>query len=632
MEEIKAMDLESKDLVAERVEQMKALFPEIAIEGDGSIDFEKLRLILGEEVEEGDERYAFTWPGKADAIRQSQTVSTATLRPCPEESVDWETTQHLYIEGDNLEVLKLLQRGYHSRIKLIYIDPPYNTNSDFVYEDSFGDPIENYKEQCGLSNQSNANTSGRHHSRWCSFMYSRLKLAWNLLSKDGIILINIDENEYTNLQNLMHEVFGEDNDLGTIVWDKRNPKGDATGISAQHEYIVVYAKFKSNIADKHVLQRPKKNAQAMIDKAKSLFDKISLTYSLEDANKDFKAWVKSKTELSGGEKAYNSIDEEGRLYQPVSMAWPNKKKAPDDYFVPLIHPVTGKPCPVPPRGWRNPSSTMRDLQARGLIIFGADESTQPRRKYLLEENMMENIPSLLYNGSSDTALLEKWGIPFDTPKVTDICIEHIQALTSGDDIILDFFSGSATTAHAVYAANANDGASRKYIHVQLPEPCAEGTQAYEMGFSNICEIGKKRIRLAGKEYDSGDTGFRVLKLDESNIVRPEPGQLLLDRIRPERSDEDIIFEMMLKWGLELTYPIEKIDIGGYECYSVAGDALICCMKPGLTVQTLNEIAELEPDRVLMLDSILDDTLKLNALQIFKRVEERTQKKIDLRTV
>lgn len=280
MEEIKAMDLESKDLVAERVEQMKALFPEIAIEGDGSIDFEKLRLILGDEVEEGDERYAFTWPGKADAIRQSQTVSTATLRPCPEESVDWETTQHLYIEGDNLEVLKLLQRGYHSRIKLIYIDPPYNTNSDFVYEDSFGDPIENYKEQCGLSNQSNANTSGRHHSRWCSFMYSRLKLAWNLLSKDGIILINIDENEYTNLQNLMHEVFGEDNDLGTIVWDKRNPKGDATGISAQHEYIVVYAKFKSNIADKHVLQRPKKNAQAMIDKAKSLFDKISPMYLL----------------------------------------------------------------------------------------------------------------------------------------------------------------------------------------------------------------------------------------------------------------------------------------------------------------------------------------------------------------
>ena len=245
---------------------------------------------------------------------------------------------------------------------------------------------------------------------------------------------------------------------------------------------------------------------------------------------------------------------------------------------------------------------------------------------------MENIPSLLYNGSSDTALLERWGIPFDTPKVTDICIEHIQALTSGNDIVLDFFSGSATTAHAVYAANANDGGNRKFIHVQLPEPCGESTQAHEMGFSNICEIGKKRIRLAGEDIAVGDTGFRVLKLDESGIARPEPGQLMLDRIKSDRTDEDIIFEMMLKWGLELTYPIEKTEINGYECYSVAGDALICCMKPGLTVQTLNEIAELEPDRVLMLDSILDDTLKLNALQIFKRAEEHTQKPIDLRTV
>lgn len=632
MEDIKQVDLESKDLVAERIEQMKALFPEIATEGDGTIDFEKLRLILGDEVNEGDERYAFTWPGKADAIRQSQTVSTATLRPCPEESVDWDTTQNLYIEGDNLEVLKLLQRGYHGKVKMVYIDPPYNTGSDFVYQDSFGDSIENYKAQCDISNQSNANVSGRYHSRWCSFMYSRLKLARELLASDGLILINIDENEYTNLQNVMHEVFGEDNDLGTIVWDKRNPKGDATGISAQHEYIVVYARAKDKIADKHVLQRPKKNAQAMLDKAGEYFKKISLTYTLEDANRDFKAWIRTRTDLSGGEKAYNNIDENGHVYRPVSMAWPNKQKAPDDYFIPLIHPQTGKPCPVPARGWRNPPATMASLLERGLILFGIDERTQPNRKYLLEENMMENIPSLLYNGSSDTALLEDWGIPFDTPKVTAICVEHIQSLTSGDDIVLDFFSGSATTAHALFAANANDGGHRRFIHVQLPEPCREGTQAAEMGFSDICEIGIKRIKVAGESVAVGDTGFRVLKLDESGIEKPEQGQLIVDRIKPDRTDQDIIFEMMLKWGLELTYPIEKAEINGYPCYSIAYDELICCMEDGLTVETIEAIAALQPRRVFMLDSILDDTLKLNALQIFKRVEDKTQQKIDLRTV
>lgn len=246
--------------------------------------------------------------------------------------------------------------------------------------------------------------------------------------------------------------------------------------------------------------------------------------------------------------------------------------------------------------------------------------------------MMENIPSLLYYGGSDTAMLEAMGIPFETPKVTEVCTEHIQYLTSGDDIILDFFSGSATTAHAVMQANANDGGKRRFIQVQLEEPCKKGSEAAKAGFSTICEIGMKRIREAGKQYKGIDVGFRVLKLDESGIARPEPGQLMLERIKEGRTDEDIIFEMMLKWGLELTYPIEKIEVNGYPCYSVAGDALICCMEDGLTVETIQAIADMAPDRVFMLDSILTDTLKLNAVQIFKRAEEKTQQKIDLRTV
>lgn len=637
MADIEKVDLASENLVDDRLDKLRELMPEVFSEG--GIDFDKLRMELGDEVDEGQERYAFTWPGKADAIRQSQTVSTATLRPCLEKSRSRDgkdgslDSDNIYIEGDNLEVLKLLQRGYHGKIKMIYIDPPYNTGHDFVYKDKFGDTIENYKQQTGLTGQSNADTSGRFHSDWCSMMYPRLKLARELLSDDGVVFINMDENEYVNLQNVMREVFGEQNDLGTIVWDKRNPKGDSTGIAMQHEYIVAYSKLKNSIADKHILQRPKKNAEAMLAKARSLYEKISSTYSLEDANREFKAWIKTKTELTGGEKAYNNIDEQGRVYQPVSMAWPNKKKAPDDYFVPLIHPITGKPCPVPPRGWRNPSSTMQGLLDKGLILFGADESAQPRRKYLLDENMMENIPSLLYNGSSDTAMLERMGIPFDTPKVTAVCQEHIQALTSGDDIILDFFSGSATTAHATMTANAADGASRRFIQVQLPELCPDGSEPKSMGFDNLCEIGQKRIREAGlMARECPDVGFRVFKLDDSGIERPEPGQLVLDVVKPDRTELDIVFEMMLKWGLELTLPVEKSDAVGYPIWSVACDELVCCMSRGLTVEALEAIADMEPRRVLILDSVLDDTLKLNAVQIFKHAGERTGCEIELRTV
>lgn len=637
MADIEKVDLASENLVDDRLNKLKALMPEVFSES--GIDFDKLRLELGDDVDEGQERYAFTWPGKADAIRQSQTVSTATLRPCVEKSRGRDgkdgsfDSDNIYIEGDNLEVLKLLQRGYHGKVKMIYIDPPYNTGHDFVYHDSFGNTIENYKRQTGLTGQSNADTSGRYHSDWCSMMYPRLKLARELLSDEGIILINIDENEYVNLQNIMREVFGEQNDLGTIVWDKRNPKGDSTGIAMQHEYIVAYSKQKNFIADKHTLQRPKKNAESMLAKARSLYGKISPTYSLEDANREYKAWIKTKTELTGGEKAYSNIDEQGRVYQPVSMAWPNKKKAPDDYFVPLIHPITEKPCPVPPRGWRNPSSTMQDLLDKGLILFGTDESTQPRRKYLLDENMMENIPSLLYNGSSDTAMLERMGTPFDTPKVTAVCQEHIQALTSDDDIILDFFSGSATTAHATMAANAADGASRRFIQVQLPELCPSGSEPKSMGFDNLCEIGQKRIREAGAvTQECSDIGFRVFILEDSGINKPKPGELLLNMVKPERSELDIVFEMMLKWGLELTLPVEKSDAAGYPIWSVACDELVCCMSKGLSIEALEAIAGMEPRRVLILDSVLDDTLKLNAVQIFKHAGERMGCEIELRTV
>ena len=354
------------------------------------VNFDTLRQLLGDDaVEDASEAYEFNWVGKQAARAEVLRPINKTLRPVKEDSVDWDTTQNLYIEGDNLEVLKLLQKSYLGKVKMIYIDPPYNTGNDFVYHDDFArsqaeeDLFAGNVDELGNRFIKNTDSNGRYHSDWCSMIYSRLMVARSLLSEDGVILINMDENEISNLQKICSEIFGENNDLGTIVWDKRNPKGDSRGISYQHEYIIAYSKDFFTFTQNCKLNRPKKNAQMILDKAAKLFAKVSSNYTLEICNSDFAEWIKSKkTELSGGESAYNKIDENGNVYRPVSMAWPNKKKAPDEYFIPLIHPITKKPCPVPERGWRNPPSTMADLESKGLILYGKDENTQPNRKYL----------------------------------------------------------------------------------------------------------------------------------------------------------------------------------------------------------------------------------------------------------
>ena len=499
----KSLNGQTPDITSENISKIKQLFPEVFTEG--KIDFEKLQQVLGNYIETDNERYNFTWHGKAKALWLSQTPSAGTLRPCKEESKNWDTTQNLYIEGDNLEVLKLLQKSYHGKVKMINIDPPYNTDGDFVYPDNFTDSIENYKkitrqvDDEGRPKTTNSETNGRYHTDWLNMMYPRLRLARNLLTDDGAILINIDEHELINLQKLLMEIFGESNDLGTIIWDKRNPKGDSKGISYQHEYIVLYAKNIERLFESSSLKRPKKNAEKILMKASIIFKKVNDVFTLYEANKEFLQWINSQSDFSGGEKAYNRIDNNGDVYRAVSMAWPNKKQAPSDYFIPLIHPATLKACPIPERGWRNPPSTMKELQNNGLILFGTDEKTQPTRKYLLKENMFENIPSLLYYGGSDVDLLNEMDIPFDTPKVVDICYEHINSFTDMNSILLDFFSGSASTAHAVMKLNAEDGGNRKFIMVQLPEPCKEDSEAFKANYKNICEIGKERIRRAGEK-------------------------------------------------------------------------------------------------------------------------------------
>lgn len=636
MAEIEKMNLESLDVVDERLERMHELFPEVFSES--GIDFDKLRLELGDEVDDGDERYAFTWPGKRDAIRQSQTVSTATLRPCIEKSRgrsgedgDFDT-DNIYIEGDNLEVLKLLQRGYHGKIKIIYIDPPYNTGHDFVYHDSFDDTIENYKLQARLGAQSNVDTSGRYHANWCSMMYPRLKLARELLTDDGVVFVSIDDNEVTNLQKIGYEIFGDGNLLATLVITVK-PEGRRYGSFAKtHEYMVVFAKDCSKVTLNEV---PTKGA--------------SFTYS------DGEGGFNLQGLRNRNVRAFNSSNRPNLRY-PFFVNTLAKQS--DGLFEVSVDNVPGwtEVWPSVIDGvesvWRWGRDKARIEIANLTATLGNDGHFRIFQKMRsLTQTPKTTWTNKLFQSNRGTKRVTELLGPgvFDFPKPVDLMEEIVRIGVSTDSVVLDLFSGSGSMAEAVMKANIERGGLR-WIAVQLPEECPIESEARKAGYENLCEIGEERIRRAGKDIKTEleesnrqlklsedpkqlpDIGFRVFKLDGSGIRKPEPGVLLLDPVKLDRSELDIVFEMMLKWGLELTLPIEQEDIAGYPCYTVAYGELVCCLAPGLTIDALEAIAEFEPRRVFMLDSILNDSLKLNAVQIFKRVEERTGREVELRTV
>ncbi|HCP1177327.1 TPA: site-specific DNA-methyltransferase, partial [Escherichia coli] len=601
--------------------------------------------------------------GKREALLTANAPIAKTLRPVRttknskgehiEESVNFDTTKNIFIEGDNLDALKLLQENYLGKIKMVYIDPPYNTGNDFVYADDFVDEVSefflrsNQVDREGNRLTANPETSGRFHSDWLSMMYSRLKLSRNLLRDDGLIVIHIDENEYPNLEKLLAEIYGEKNNLGTIVWDKRNPKGDATGVAQQHELICIYCKDREFFKTTCEFQRPKENAGKMLAKAKQILSKEGGV--TEKARKEYKDWV-NQQDLTGGEKAYNQIDDNGDVFRPVSMAWPNKKKAPEDYFIPLIHPVTGKECPVPERGWRNPPATMQELLKSGLIIFGPDEKTQPTRKYRLNDNLFENIPSLLYYGGSDDALLADLKIPFDTPKPVQVAKRLIQSICKNDDILIDFFAGSCTAAHALMLLNAEDGANRRFIMVQLPEECDEKSEAKKLGYSVVSEIGKNRIRRAAKKIREEfseilatrntelDLGFRLLKVDTSNmadvyyspdVLEKANLDLFVDNIKPDRTPEDLLFQVMLDWGVDLALPIAKQSIQGKDVFFVDGNVLTACFDASGSIDEtfVKELAKLQPLRVVFRDAgFKNSAVKINVEQIFKLMSPVTEVK------
>ena len=666
MSEIQKMNLESESLVDDRLSKLRKLMPEVFSES--GIDFDKLRLELGDEVDEDQERYAFTWPGKTDAIRQSQAVSTATLRPRPEKSRgrDGEDgsfdSDNIYIEGDNLEALKLLQRGYHGKVKMVYIDPPYNTGGDFVYKDSFGQTIADYREQAGLTGQSNSKSDGRFHANWCSMIYPRLKLARELLRADGILVASIDENERTNLQSLLNEVFGEQNFAGEIVW-KNSSKNDQAYISMQHEYMLVYVKDKGANAGEWTERKEG------LEEIYSAFDKLR-----EKHGDDWKAihkaaldWYKQFPPSNPifGSKHYSWMDERG-VYFPSDISGPNDGQ----YVYDVVHPITNRVCKMPSTGWRYPKDEMERRISEGLVHFGDDETTAPNNKTYLKSTELQSLTSMLYqDGRAASKRLETlFGSKvFSNPKDDRVLQRLMSAFgIQSEDIVLDFFSGSGTTAEAVERFNIG-GFCAKWIMVQLPENLEDNLRTAKGSNKKITKnaitylksrhldpvltnLAEERLRLTGnaikaelvdsnRQLELGeepkrlpDIGFRVFELDDSGIEKPEPGQLVLDVVKPDRTELDIVFEMMLKWGLELTLPVEKSDAAGYPTWSVACDELVCCMSRGLTIDALEAIANMEPRRVLILDSILDDTLKLNAVQIFKHAGERMGCEIELRTV
>ena len=622
MADIEKVDLASENLIDDRLNKLKELMPEVFTEG--GIDFDKLRLELGDEVDEGQERYAFTWPGKADAIRQSQIPSSATLRPCIEKSRSRDgedgsfDSDNIYIEGDNLEVLKLLQRGYHGNVKMIYIDPPYNTSHDFVYKDNFGNSIDNYKEQAGLAGQSNADTSGRYHSDWCSMMYPRLRLARELLTDDGVIFISIDDNEDRNLRILCDEVFGEANFVSQLIWERAySPKNDAKYVSNSHDYVLVYAKS----IERFVIGRLPRT---------------------DEANARYK----------------NPDNDPRGVWKPSDLSV--KTYSPDSDY-PITTPSGRVVEPPAGRCWSLSRNAFRERLQDNRIWFGPNGDSVPCIKRFLTELKYDGMAptSIMFykevghsqEGAKELVSLFDGKGYFDGPKPTKLLQRLITlANLSIGDIVLDFFSGSASTAHAMFLQELGKDERYRFILVQLPEPCDPKRDAYKDGYETLCDIGEGRIRRAGDKIKTEleessrqlklgeepkqlpDIGFRVFKLDNTGIEKPEPGQLLFDVVKPDRSDMDIVFEMMLKWGLELTLPVEKSEAAGYPIWSVACDELVCCMSRGLTIEALETIADMEPRRVLILDSVLDDTLKLNAVQIFKHAGERMGCEIELRTV
>lgn len=607
------LSLGSLDIADARRDSLLRLLPEVRTE-DGKVDFDRLKLALGESIDVGKERYGLVWPGKAGCFKSIQTPSVGTLLPCAAESVDFVSTENLIIEGDNLEVLKLLQKAYLRQVKMIYIDPPYNTGRDFIYPDNYSESLRTYLEYTGQVDSegrrfgSHSDTEGRFHSKWLSMMYPRLYLSRSLLREDGVIFVSCDDNEVYNLRAIMNEVFGEENFIATVIWHKMDsPKNSAVHFSEDHDYIVAYA-LHADLWHPNPLER----SSEMIARYKN------------PDNDPRGPWLLS-------DLAARNFYSQGRY----SISTPS-----------------GRVIPGPPAGsyWRVSKERFSELDQDNRIWWGKSGDNRPGIKRFLSEVREGVVPQTYWpwkdvgstrNAKQELSQLLEAGSGEDlfvTPKPTRLVERMLRIATDRDSIVLDFFAGSGTTAHAVFNLNAEDGGTRKFVLVQLPEPTGRDER------ETIADIAKERVRRAADrlnvanegelDFADGrrpDRGFRVFKLAESGFAAWQAEtskdadalerqlELHVNHIREGRSDHDLLYELLLKSGFPLTATIEEISLESKTVYSVAGGNLLVCLDRALTLEVIRAMAALQPARVLCLDAGFkgNDQLKTNAVQTFK---------------
>lgn len=643
------MKFETPDMVAGNIEKIGALFPAAITEMRGEdgqikkgINFEVLKQLLSRDVVDGDECYEFTWVGKKAAIAEAARPITKTLRPVKEDSRDWDTTQNLYIEGDNLEVLKILQESYLGKVKMIYIDPPYNTGHDFIYRDRFQRSQQEENEQMGMYDEEenqmfeNTESNGRFHSDWCSYIYRPLILSKNLLSQNGVIFISIDDHEYENLKRICDDTFGASNYIATIIRNTNSSKNQSLFVSVSHEYCIVYAKDIESLKQKYADNKwsvPKNNVDEYVKKVKYLKDQ---GLSEAEITEELKELTKYPRFIDFTNYWY--FDERG-LYRKGDLGGVKNGN-----MTPLYNPLTGNEDPVPPGGFRFNPEKLAKLVKENRIHFHTDGSLPTIKRYL-HENLGQRPKSIMSDDQRpDHSMMQEFNTPFDNPKQLAF-IKRIISIADHDSIILDFFSGSATTAHAVMQLNAEDGGHRKFIMVQWPELCAEGTEAANAGYKNICEIGKERIRRARDKIKADnpqgtqdlDTGFRVFRVDSSNMkdVYYQPDELdqqsmfdLVSNIKDDRTDLDLLYACLLDWGVEIHLPHSSTDLDGCTVHNVDNGALMACFSPNVPRSVVEYMAKQQPLRAVFRDSAFaSDDAKINVTEIFKNLSPDTKVKV-----
>lgn len=654
--EYKRVAQQINDIVGDNVKKLAQLFP--AVVKDGEVDFEALKEELGQFVEVSSEKYELTWAGKKKAKKIAQEdVVGKTLKFIPEDSKDADITENIYIEGENLQILKILRQNYYGSIKMIYIDPPYNTGNDFVYNDDFriekaeSDIAEGDMSEEGEHYTLNSRSQNRFHAKWLSNFYSRIVLAKDLLKDDGVIFISIDDNEIDNVLKCCNEVFGEDNFVDCIIWNKRVPKNDNKGIGNIHEYIVVYVK-NSIYEQKFMMQK-----EGVEEIFEFLSDMKKKKTPIPEAEVELKK-LYNKKGYDRGITLYNNLDDNYEPWGKINMSWPNGNTFGPTFDV--IHPKTGKPTKVPDRGWRWNRTTF-DSQLDydhvierhdgsfvcGNIWFAKDENTQPSSiKYLkdVDQMLLRSIISLKSDGGMEVEKLFNGKSYFSYPKPTALLEMLIKSIDTRNETILDFFSGSSTTAHAVMKVNAEDGGNRKFIMVQYPEICGEDSEAGKNGYANLCKLGEERIRLAGdaikKEMPNAniDVGFKTFKLEYTNIKwnsLMDGGQLNLSQIEttpdlvdfmPGSNDIDIVYELMLRQrDVPLSESLEQLTDIGDRTYLYASSFLVC-LETKITEKLISKLAELDPlpIKFIFRDSAFKDDIALKD-ETFRRLKALVEK-------